>query len=190
MHLEGNRRWVLLEFQDSPFLYTPCPQAQHLCTCQRLTCSLRVIHMVFSFLVRPNQSGSMGWEGDNGRINQTTSFAYLLSVPCSSVKKHCKVILQPGAKMLRKCTLFGLKWRVYDLLFVLPPPFVKVASDTRPCLKLAGTTWNGGEGRCEYYISQMYDQQHFEVKMAGFDIFASVCSIESDLQYFTTKSLR
>ena len=113
--------------------------------------------MVFSFLVRPNQSGSMGWEGDNGRINQTTSFAYLLSVPCSSVKKHCKVILQPGAKMLRKCTLFGLKWRVYDLLFVLPPPFVKVASDTRPCLKLAGTTWNGGEGRCEYYISQMYD---------------------------------
>ena len=146
--------------------------------------------MVFSFLVRPNQSGSMRREGDDGRRYQTTSFAYLLSAPCSPLKKHCKVILQPVAKMLRKCTLFGLKWAVHDLLFVIPPPLFKVASKTRTCSKLAGITWNGGEGGCEYYIPQMYDQQRFEVKMAGFDIFASGCSIESDHQYFTTNSFR
>ena len=113
--------------------------------------------MVLNSLVRPNHSGSMGGEGEDGRRYQTTSFAYPLSIPCSSLKKHCKVILQPAAKILRKCTLFGLKWPVHDFLFLIPPPLVKIASNTRPCSKLAGTTWNGVEGECECYIPQMYD---------------------------------
>ena len=72
--------------------------------------------MVFSSLLKPHQSGSMGEEGEDRRRYRTTSFAYPLSIPCSSLKKHCTVTLQPVAKLLTKCTLVGLKWPVHDLL--------------------------------------------------------------------------
>ena len=46
---------------------------------------------------------------------------------------------------LRHCTVFWLKWPVHDLVLVSPPPpLFKVASNTRPCSKLGGTTLNGG----------------------------------------------
>ena len=49
-------------------------------------------------------------------------------------------------KYLRHCTVFWLKWPVHDLVLVTsPPPLFKVASNTRPCSKLGGTTLNGGE---------------------------------------------
>ena len=48
-------------------------------------------------------------------------------------------------KYLRHCTVFWLKWPVHDLVLVTPPPpLFKVASNTRPCSKLGGTTLNGG----------------------------------------------
>ena len=48
-------------------------------------------------------------------------------------------------KYLRHCTIFWLKWPVHDLVLVTPPPpLFKVASNTRPCSKLGGTTLNGG----------------------------------------------
>ena len=50
-------------------------------------------------------------------------------------------------KYLRHCTIFWLKWPVHDLVLVIPPPpLFKVASNTRPCSKLGGTTLNGGRG--------------------------------------------
>ena len=49
-------------------------------------------------------------------------------------------------KNLRHCLLFWLDWPVYDLVLVIPPPpLIKVASNTRPCSKLEGTTLNGGK---------------------------------------------
>ena len=46
---------------------------------------------------------------------------------------------------MRHCTVFWLKWPVHDLVLVTPPPpLFKVASNTRPCSKLGGTTLNGG----------------------------------------------
>ena len=50
-------------------------------------------------------------------------------------------------KYLRNFTVFWLKWPVHDLVLVTPPPpLFKVASNTRPCSKLGGTTLNGGRG--------------------------------------------
>ena len=50
-------------------------------------------------------------------------------------------------KYLRHSTVFWLKWLVHDLVLVTPPPpLFKVASNTRPCSKLGGTTLNGGSG--------------------------------------------
>ena len=47
-------------------------------------------------------------------------------------------------KCLRHCTVFWPKWPVHDLVLVIsPPPLIKVASNTRPCSKLGGTTLNG-----------------------------------------------
>ena len=55
-------------------------------------------------------------------------------------------MLQPLAKVLETYTVFWLKWSVHDLVLVTPPqPLFKVASNTRPCPKLVGTTLNGGE---------------------------------------------
>ena len=67
-----------------------------------------------------------------------------------------KSVLQPAIRAscsynqlqnyLRHCTVFWLKWPVHDLVLVTPPPpLFKVASNTRPCSKLGGTTLNGGE---------------------------------------------
>ena len=54
-------------------------------------------------------------------------------------------MLQPLAKVLETYTVFWLKWSVHDLVLVTPPPpLFKVASNTRPCSKLGGTTLNGG----------------------------------------------
>ena len=50
-------------------------------------------------------------------------------------------------KYLRHSTLFWLKWLVHYLVLVTPPPpLFKVASNTRPCSRLGGTTLNGGRG--------------------------------------------
>ena len=50
-------------------------------------------------------------------------------------------------KYLRHSTIFWLKWPVHDLVLVTsPPPLFKVASNTRPCSKLGGTTLSGGRG--------------------------------------------
>ena len=50
-------------------------------------------------------------------------------------------------KYLRHSTVFWLKWLFHDLVLVMPPPpLFKVASNTRPCSKLGGTTLNGGGG--------------------------------------------
>ena len=54
-------------------------------------------------------------------------------------------------KYLRHCTVFWLKWPVYDLVLVTPPPpLIKVASNSRPCSKLGGTTLNGREEGGQY----------------------------------------
>ena len=72
-------------------------------------------------------------------------------------------------KYLRHCTLFWRKWAVHDLMLViLPPPLIKVPSNTRPCSKLGGTTLNGTEEGGQYYISQTCDQQRFEARKVVF----------------------
>ena len=85
-------------------------------------------------------------------------------------------------KCLRHSTVFWYKWSVHDLVLVIPPPpLIKVASNTRPCSKLGGTTLNGREEGGQYYISQTCDQERFEAKKVVFsweclDIFATGCS--------------
>ena len=60
-------------------------------------------------------------------------------------------------KYLRHSTIFWLKWPVHDLVLVTsPPPLFKVASNTRPCSKLAGTTLNGGGGRSVFYLTDLW----------------------------------
>ena len=62
-------------------------------------------------------------------------------------------------KCLRHSTVFWYKWSVHDLVLVIPPPpLIKVASNTRPCSKLGGTTLNWREEGGQYYISQTCDQ--------------------------------
>ena len=84
-------------------------------------------------------------------------------------------------KYLRHCTIFWHKWPVHDLVLVIPPPpLIKVASNTRPCSKLGGTTLNGREERGQYYISQTRDRQWFEARKVIFsweclNIFATGC---------------
>ena len=57
-------------------------------------------------------------------------------------------------------TVFWLRWPVRDLVFVTPPPplqpLIIVASNTRPCSKLGGTTLNGREegSQNKKFISQ------------------------------------
>ena len=62
-----------------------------------------------------------------------------------------------------------------------PPPLIKVASNTKPCSKLGGTTLNGREEGGQYYISQTCDQERFEARKVIFsweclDSFATGCS--------------
>ena len=65
----------------------------------------------------------------------------------------CKSTMQ-----LRQCNVFWLKWPVHDLVLVIPPsPVIKVASNTRPCSKLGGTTLNGRKDEGQYYILQTCD---------------------------------
>ena len=85
-------------------------------------------------------------------------------------------------KYLRHCTVFWHKWPVHELVLVIPPPLlIKVASSTRPCSKLGGTTLNGREEGGQYYISQTCDQERFEARKAVFswecfNIFATGCT--------------
>ena len=85
-------------------------------------------------------------------------------------------------KYLRDCTVFWHKWLVRDLVLVIPPPpLIKVASNTRPCSKLGGTTLNGREEGGQYYIPQICDQERFEAGKAvfsweSFNIFATGCT--------------
>ena len=60
-------------------------------------------------------------------------------------------------KYLRHCTIFWLIWPVHDLVLVIPsPPLIKVASNTRPCSKLGGTTQNGGEEGGEFISTDVW----------------------------------
>ena len=59
-------------------------------------------------------------------------------------------------KYLRHCTVFWHKWPVHDLLLVMAPPLIKVASNTRPGSKRGGTTLNGREEGGHCYISQTW----------------------------------
>ena len=85
-------------------------------------------------------------------------------------------------KYLRHCTVFWHKWPVHDLVLVIPPPpLIKVASNTRPCSKLGGTTLNGREEGGQYYILQTCDQERFEARKVVFPwecliIFVTGCS--------------
>ena len=85
-------------------------------------------------------------------------------------------------KYLSHCTVFWHKWPVHDVVLVIPPPpLIKVASNTRPCSKLGGTTFNGKEEGGQYYISQTCDQQRLEARKVVFPweclhIFATGCS--------------
>ena len=61
-------------------------------------------------------------------------------------------------KYLRHRTVFGHKRPVHDLVLVIPPPpLIKIASNTRPCSKLGGTTFNGREEGGQCYMSQTCD---------------------------------
>ena len=77
--------------------------------------------------------------------------------------------------------MFWHKWPVHDLVLVIPsPPLIKVASNTRPCSKLGGTTLNGREEGGQYYILQTCDQERFEARKVVFpweclNIFATGC---------------
>ena len=72
-------------------------------------------------------------------------------------------------KYLRHCTVFWHKWPVHDLVLVIPlHPLSLVASNTRPCSKLGGTTLNGREEGGQYYISHTCDQERFEVRTVVF----------------------
>ena len=82
------------------------------------------------------------------------------------------VQLQPVI-LLRHCIVFCHKWPFHDLVFVIPPPpLIKVASNTRPCLKLGGTSLNGREEGGQYYNSQTFDQERFEARKV---IFSGEC---------------
>ena len=84
-------------------------------------------------------------------------------------------------KYLRHCSVVWHKWLVHDLVLVIPPPpLIKVASNTRPCSKLGGTTLNGREEGGQYYISHTCHQERFEARMVVFswdclNIFAPGC---------------
>ena len=97
----------------------------------------------------------------------------------------CAMELTTITSYLRHCTVFWHKWPVYDLVLVIPPPpLIKVASNTRPCSKLGGTTLNGREEGGQYYISQTCDQERFEARKVVFsweslNIFPTGCSKKS-----------
>ena len=72
-------------------------------------------------------------------------------------------------KYLRHCTVFWHKWPVHDLVLVIPPPpLIKVASNTRPCSKLGGTTLNWREEGGEHYVSQTCDLERFDARKVVF----------------------
>ena len=79
---------------------------------------------------------------------------------------------------------FWHKWPVHELVLVIPPPpLIKVATNTRPCSKLGGTTLNGREEGGQYYILQTCDQERFEARKVVFsweclNIFATGCSFQ------------
>ena len=69
------------------------------------------------------------------------------------------------------CTVFWRKWPVHDLvLVILPPPLIRVASNTRPYSKLGGTTLNGRQEGGQYYILQTCDQERFEAWKVVFSL--------------------
>ena len=85
----------------------------------------------------------------------------LLKGICSTEVPHRErnICCNQLQKYLRHCTVFWHKWPVHNLVLVIPPPpLIKVASNTRPCSKLGGTTLNGREEGGQYYILQTCDQ--------------------------------
>ena len=81
----------------------------------------------------------------NDIINTTYKMLFQHQLNSSRMsREQCYNKLQ---KYLRHSTVFWLKWLVHDLVLVTPPPpLFKVASNTRPCSRLGGTTLNGGRG--------------------------------------------
>ena len=119
-------------------------------------------------------------------INRNASFSSEISgshepaITCL-INYYCYNRLQ---KYLRHCKVFWHKWPVhYLVLFISPPPLIKVASNSRPCSKLGGTTLNGREEGGQHCISQTCDQERFEARKVVFsweclNIFATGCSVE------------
>ena len=58
-------------------------------------------------------------------------------------------------------TYLGLHGLSQTFVCDSPSPIFKVASNTRPCSKLGGTTLNGGEGREKCYVWEMSDWPQF-----------------------------
>ena len=76
----------------------------------------------------------------------------MVAVLVQSIKSYNQL-----QKYLRHCTAFWLTWPVHDCACDLPPPLIKVNSNTRSCSKLGGTTLNEREEGGQYYISQTCD---------------------------------
>ena len=82
------------------------------------------------------------------QTNYSNNKAHTLAIKLAIYSEICYNQLQ---KYLRHCTVFWHKWPVHDLVLVIPPPpLIKVASNTRPCSKLGGTTLNGMEEGGQY----------------------------------------
>ena len=84
---------------------------------------------------------------------------------------------------LRHCTVFWLKWPVHDLVLVTPPPpLFKVASNTRPCSKLGGTTLNGGRRGVSILSHRLVTSSDLKQDRLLFheclNIFATGCSFD------------
>ena len=134
----------------------------------------------------PKVSPTLLWKPANVVIDELSSIENQINKPsnsfvsqnslCSSAVEIHKWKVKNSTqsydqlqKYLRHCTVFWHKWRVHDLVLVIPPPpLIKVASNTRPYSKLGGTTLNGREEGGQYYILQTCDQERFEARKVVF----------------------
>ena len=91
--------------------------------------------------------------------NARFRFIQVLSAVNSSLEGRITLkLLQPVAKVLETLYRTLVQVALHDLVLMIPPPpLVKVASNTRSCSKLGGTTLSGREEGGECYISQTCD---------------------------------
>ena len=91
--------------------------------------------------------------------NARLRFIQVLSAVNSSLEGRITLkLLQPVAKVLETLYRTLVQVALHDLVLMIPPPpLVKVASNTRSCSKLEGTTLSGREEGGECCISQTCD---------------------------------